>query len=285
MSKRRGRFTPFLNDEPQLLAEWHPTKNLALDPMLLGRSSLTKVWWRCAAGHSWRTTVLTRVRGSGCPVCARRRAVPRSLSLAATHPKLSKEWDQAANGDLTPWDVTYGQKRQVAWKCPRNPEHRWKTSIAVRSRGHGCPFCVNQRVPRDQSLSALHPGLARELRRARIAGQNPEKIAPGSQKLLTWQCAQGHRWQATPKNRVAGRGCPQCFASKPRRPLSRSRPDIAAQWHPTANQALTPDDVPVTSRVEIVWRCDAGHDWVAQVASLLAGATCLECRRQQRKAS
>jgi len=32
--------------------------------------SIKKVWWLCAKGHEWKTTVSSRSRGSGCPRCS-----------------------------------------------------------------------------------------------------------------------------------------------------------------------------------------------------------------------
>ena len=56
---------------PDLVAELHPTMNGELDPYALGASSHRRLWWRCAAGHEWQTTVNTRSRGCGCPTCSR----------------------------------------------------------------------------------------------------------------------------------------------------------------------------------------------------------------------
>ena len=50
-------------------AEWDFDKNVNIDPEQLRPSSGYRVWWRCASGHSWRTSVQMRVRGQGCPYC------------------------------------------------------------------------------------------------------------------------------------------------------------------------------------------------------------------------
>ena len=53
------------------------------------------------------------INGSGCPVCRRRPAPGRSL--AERCPELVVEWDTAANGGLTPEDVSYGSNKKVWW--------------------------------------------------------------------------------------------------------------------------------------------------------------------------
>ena len=57
-----------LNNE--LAREWHPTKNGALAPQHVCKSSGHKVWWKCQKGHEWEATVNNRARGRGCPQCS-----------------------------------------------------------------------------------------------------------------------------------------------------------------------------------------------------------------------
>jgi hypothetical protein len=55
--------------KPELLREWHPTRN----PSLKARDAFSihpdKVWWICSQGHEWEATIQTRLTGSGCPAC------------------------------------------------------------------------------------------------------------------------------------------------------------------------------------------------------------------------
>lgn len=50
-------------------------------------------------------------------------------------------------------------------------------------------------------------------------------------------------------------------------PLLITHADIAAEWHPTKNQELTPDDVTAGSTNQIWWQCPKGpdHEWQASV--------------------
>jgi hypothetical protein len=47
--------------------------------------------------------------------------------------------------------------------------------------------------------------------------------------------------------------------------LAEVRPDIASEWHPTANKNLLPSDVAAKSNMRIWWQCknDASHVWRA----------------------
>jgi hypothetical protein len=57
---------------PDLARQWHPTKNEKLTPRKVCPGAHRKVWWKCDYGHSWKSTVLNRSNGNGCPYCAGR---------------------------------------------------------------------------------------------------------------------------------------------------------------------------------------------------------------------
>ena len=54
---------------PELLGEWHPTKNGNLTPYDLTPRSHHNVWWLCSRGHEWKASAANRSRGTGCPDC------------------------------------------------------------------------------------------------------------------------------------------------------------------------------------------------------------------------
>lgn len=58
---------------PQLVSEWHPTKNGELLPTLISKASGKNIWWQCNKGHEWQTSLSERGglnRKSNCPKCA-----------------------------------------------------------------------------------------------------------------------------------------------------------------------------------------------------------------------
>ena len=61
------------------------------------------------------------------------------------------------------------------------------------------------------------------------------------------------------------------------------RPQLAAEWHPTLNGDLSPNDVTVSSDKEVWWRCpDKGHEWPVRVAERTARRTgCPVCAHRQ----
>ena len=63
---------------PDLVKEWNYEKNGNLLPQYVLPNYNKKVWWRCAYGHEWEATIVSRNNGSGCPICANERRKRRN---------------------------------------------------------------------------------------------------------------------------------------------------------------------------------------------------------------
>ena len=50
---------------PNLVKEWHPTKNNDLTPYDVAPNSVEKVWWQCEKGHEWEAVISSRNQGIG----------------------------------------------------------------------------------------------------------------------------------------------------------------------------------------------------------------------------
>ena len=51
--------------KPNLLKEWHPTKNAPIKPQDITPGSGKKIWWICRKGHEWQATFKSRIKGEG----------------------------------------------------------------------------------------------------------------------------------------------------------------------------------------------------------------------------
>ena len=138
---------------------------------------------------------------------------------------------------------------------------------------------------RDYCLGAGREVVLREWDCARNAPLTPEGVSHGSHRSVWWVCEKGHRWRAMVKARAAGSGCPVC-ANRRVQPgendLAALYPEVAAQWHPEKNGALTPDGVTAGSQRRVWWRCEKGHEWQARVSARTYGGTgCPVCAGKQ----
>ena len=200
---------------PELSKEFHPNKNgvLTTDEIIAGSSK--KVWWKCDKGndHEWYSSVVNRIKGNGCPICSGKKTVI-SNSLATTHPELSKEWHPTKNGDLTPFELTFGSIKKVWWKCNKGDDHEWQNSPNGRCKrsGSGCPICVNQIIVKSNCLATTNPKLAKQWHPNKNENLTPFKISEGSSKKVWWKCDKGddHEWKTTVSSRNSGLGCPFC---------------------------------------------------------------------------
>ena len=104
----------------------------------------------------------------------------------------------------------------------------------------------------------------------------PQNVTYGTRDEYWWQCEKGHRWQAPVKSRTSGRGCPYCSTRRLQpgvNDFATRFPDIAAQWHPTKNNALLPEQVAANSNRSVWWQCEQGHTWRAPVGRRVQFAT------------
>lgn len=301
---RSGRGCPFCSGNrvsvtnalaetrPDLTAEWHPTKNAGLTPWDVTAGAHKTVWWRCTrhSRHQWSTAV--HARHGGCPFCSHKRTA-REDSLVKKMPHLAKQWHPTGNGALRPEDVVPGSNRHVWWKCPKGPDHVWRSRIVERtSENCGCPFCSNRRLSVTNSLAALHPERAKQWHPSRNGRLKPTDVMPGSPRKVWWKCKAGpdHEWKTRVQYRARLRwGCPCCSGRKlsVTNSFATKHPRLAAWWHPRLNGKLTPHQVFSSSASPVWWQCDRGHEWRASPHSRVdkkGGCPICPRTRKQRQA-
>ena len=188
-----------------------------------------------------------------------KRRTPKSL--AREQPALSREWHENRNGDLKPGDVGSDSTKKVWWQCPARTDHEWRGKISRRVAGKGCPFCSGIEYPRDKSLAATYPDLAREWHKTKNGRLKATSVPSTCDLLIYWRCLDNpkHVWRCQLKNRTrrGGRGCPICAGqvATPEDSLARVNAKLARQWHPRKNGDLRPRDVLPQSGKTAWWRC------------------------------
>ena len=286
---RSKKFISLAEHNPELLSEWHPTKNIDVMPKEISYGSAVKVWWICEKGHEWEATPNHRTRGRGCPECAkaqraitkRKNIVENRGSLAEKNPELAREWNPTKNGTLTPYDISVNSPERVWWQCLKDKRHEWDAPVNSRNSGVGCPICSGHRlVVGINDLATVRPELAAQWHPTKNGELRPTDIIAGTDKIVWWQCEKGHEWQARINNRINGNNCPICIGKKVLvgyNDLATVMPSIAKEWHPTKNENLTPQDVVVGSNKKVWWQCEKGHEWQTSVSHRSNGRRCPKC--------
>lgn len=194
-------------------------------PNDVGAGSNRKFWWKCPKGedHAWKTSVIKRLKGDGCPICSNRKVV-KSNSLKVLNPNLAKEWHPSKNGESTPDNVSSGSNRKVWWKCPKGDDHEWEASVSAREKGSGCPVCINQKVVKSNCLATLFPKLAKEWHPTKNKDLTPLDVTPGSGLKVWWKGRCGHVWKGSVRNRAKqGKGCMRCRHLKSNRTRKKNK--------------------------------------------------------------
>lgn len=207
--------------------------------------------------------------------------VKRTGSLQSEYPELAKQWHPTRNSPLTADSVAPHSGQKVWWLCKNG--HEWKAVISSRTRGCGCPYCVEQRPTVDRNLAVKYPELVKEWDLEKNGNTKPEDCSPRSSSKVWWRCEKGHSWQATICNRtrqIYKSSCPYCSNRKlgADNSLAQVRPDIAKDWHPKKNAPLTPNDVVAGGSRKVWWVCKHGHEWQATVGHrVISGTGCPKC--------
>jgi len=123
--------------QPELAAQWHPTRNGRYTPENVVWNSERVMWWNSdCCGYEWEESVCGRDGGQRlrCPFC-------RTIlgSLAWHDPGLAAEWSSA--NPVTAWHVRPHAALSFVpqWICATDPDHVWNAPVGSRSDGAECP--------------------------------------------------------------------------------------------------------------------------------------------------
>ena len=92
---------------------------------------------------------------------------------------------------------------KLEWICSEG--HKWKTVPSSVKQGSWCPICAGNMKLTIEEMQ--------EIAESR-GGKCLSKEYIGSLNKLKWQCAEGHKWEASPNNVKQGSWCHRCSCRK-----------------------------------------------------------------------
>ena len=225
-------------------------------------------------------------------IVSMKRRKPEFVSLASAYPKVAAEWHYEANKNLkdqwdrdisTPDKISYSSGRKVRWKCEHG--HEWVAAVCDRTKGNGtgCPICSNRQVLIGfNDLATTHPQLAKQWHPTKNGALRPTDVTGGTKQTAWWIGVCGHEWETKILIRARdGSNCPYCANQKLLvgfNDLATTHPHLIEQWHPTKNGKLKPTDVVAGStKKNIWWLGECGHEWESRVHSRVKGSGCPYC--------
>lgn len=170
------------------------------------------------------------------------------------------------------------------WRCKRDG-HPFEAEPSNIKSADTCPYASGRRVLKGfNDFQTKEPDLVRYWHSTKNS-LGPDQYQHHSNKVVWWVCAEGHEFHRPISRMVTqGPGCPYCSGKKVLigfNDLASTRADMANQWHPTKNGALSPQDVSAGSNKKVFWICSQGHDWpVAVTSRTRSGSGCPYCAYQ-----
>jgi hypothetical protein len=211
--------------------------------------------WQCKEGHQWEAVPHNIKRRRWCPFCAgvRNGTIEgmQGLAKARGGKCLSKEY--------------INRQTKLTWQCEGG--HQWQTAPSYVRRGHWCPTCAGQPIGTIEDMQKI--GRNR-------GGQCLSREYTNSQTKLSWQCKEGHQWEALPGSIKNGTWCPVCAGTK--RGSIEGMQEVARRL---GGECLS--QAYINSRTKLTWQCKKGHLWKALPSSIKQGHWCPTCPRENKR--
>jgi rubrerythrin len=270
---------------PQLAAEWHPTKNGSVTPFDVRPRGRAKAWWQCRFGHEWYALVAPRVEGVGCPHCS-------IIGISGRQVRL--EYELAAAGLPVehghPPIVVAGRRRPIKADIAM-PDIR----VIVEYDGS---YYHARRVRTDREQTALLESAGwtvfrvRELPLPELGGHEISVLPTQSIKSLTLDVLRGlarigysasqMSAYTTDSRWWAEREANEALYKYRAKSLASEFPDVAAEFHEEKNGGITPDQVHPGSQAKFWWKCAVcDYEWYTAVHVRTAGHGCPPCSRRR----
>ncbi len=183
----------------------------------------------------------------------------KTHNLKNLFPNIVDEWDFEKN-TILPENVAPKSGLKVWWVCKNG--HKWQAVIKDRHK-YGCPYCVGQKVCKDNCLETANPPFLKEWSSKNL--KSPKDYTSKSNQEAWWVCEKGHEWKAVIYMRYK-HSCPYCSGRRATEETSLCNfPNLIKEWSSKNN--LDPKEVSAHSHKVVFWECENKHIWEATVKS------------------
>ena len=186
---------------------------------------------------------------------------------------LLDEWDKKKNKNLMPEDIGPKSHKKIWWllsyddkKTGKHFDFSWQASAASRVSGTGCPYLSGKILLKGfNDLATTNPELAKLWHPTKNGNLTPEDVTEGSSREVWWllsckdsktgKCLVFERKSSVNHQSVRHH---HLYPEKRKvynrkNNLAVTHPELAAQWHPTRNGNLKPEDVLAGSNKKAWW--------------------------------
>ena len=145
---------------PDLIAEWHPTKNKTT-PDKARATQQSKYWWLCEKGHEWEAVLGNRIKGAKCPYCTNKKVLPNETDLQTKYPEIKSYWNYEKNNGLLPNTIPEYYDSNVWFICDKGHEWQEKPRALITRTQYKCPVCAGKNIEEAPLLIKAYPEIAK----------------------------------------------------------------------------------------------------------------------------
>ena len=254
---------------PDVVREWHPTKNADTTPCDVSPTSNRKVWWICRKGHEWQARIGDRtLKRAGCPICNQeiKTSFPEQAILFYCSKLTSAE---SRNTD-------YGKEIDIYLP-------KYRTGIEHNGRYY---HKDKQELDEKKIAFFAQKGIriisVNESNKNTVSDNTIEYRLSSNKESLNWAIGElleriGFEKTDIDVERDASKIYEQYIIAEKATSLATNNPVIANEWNYEKNGLLTPELVSNSSGKKVWWKCDQGHEWQATVNDRKKGFGCPYC--------
>ena len=175
-------------------------------------------------------------------------------------------------------DSYINSKTKLLWQCARG--HQWEAIPSNIKRGQWCRICG---IKKNADALRLDITEMRQVAEKR-GGKCLSDAYVNAKTKLMWQCADGHRWKATPNNIKNGQWCRICGISKRADARKLDIKEMQQIAEKRGGKCLS--DTYVNAFTKLWWKCEKGHPpWDAIPNAIKRGQWCPICGIKKRAAA
>ena len=283
---------------PELVKEWHPTKNGDLTPQKISFGYGKKVWWLCPHGHEYQATPNKRTNGTGtnCPICYSGRQT--SFAEQAFYFYIKKMYPDAINRykadflgkmelDIYIPSIKLAIEYDgIAWHKETKLAREQKKYQICKSQGiylirlkekkgdykgiaDDC-YCIPD-LYKSNKLNHVIPHI--------LEGIDPDKTKRVMERAQNLWC----QIPVIPTYDVDVERDKieilKIFATEHNNDsFGALYPELAKEWHPSKNEGLTPFMFKPYSGHKVWWKCSVcGHEYETTIGHRTYGYGCIKC--------
>ncbi len=273
--------------DPEIAAQWHPSRNGSLRASDVTANSGQTVWWLCDRRHEWRAMINNRSTARGCPQCSlwgtsveeirlRHELLAAGVPIDANHEVVHAESGKVLHCDMlcSAWNLVIEFDGNRFHKLPSSVQKDERKTRMLAEAGWTV-IRVREDLPTIGEHDVVVPLFSNETTRAKATLKKLQSLGLNA--------AEHDAYLET--DQPWGSDAAATYIKRRRidKSLAALYPEVAAQWHPEKNGLLTPADVTPGSGHKAWWLCPrCEHTWAAAIYSRArAGHGCPECGRRR----